>query len=974
MFHVRQTLPLFFVLLALQPALAGGDTRKPSPAAVQFFETKVRPILAENCYRCHGEKKQRGELRLDSLAAALEGGGRGPALVPGHPEKSLLIKAIGHDDKDLKMPEDKKLPREQIDVLTQWIRMGAPWPGADKAAGGPKKGEFVISDKDRGHWSLQPVKRPALPTVKNAQWVKNPIDAFVLAKLEAKKLTPNPPASRQELLRRITFDLTGLPPTPAEVEAFLQDTAPDAYPRLVDRLLESPRFGEKWARHWLDLVRYAETNSFERDNPKPNVWRYRDYIIRAFNSDKPYDQFLTEQLAGDELGRTDGDAIIATGYYRLGIWDDEPSDPVLARYDGLDDIVATTGQVMLGLTFDCARCHNHKIDPIAQKDYYRLLAFFHNINHFRNGGPTDEAAIFISPEATQAYEEKERALQKQRNEVQEKITSIEADFRARLAKSPGEQALGTDLDDLQYKFYRNAWTSLPDFSAVKHEDAGKLPKNLFDISARTRNEAFGFVFDGTLIVPEAGKYTFFLDSDDGSRLTVNGKSIITYDGIHRMGTVQKATVDLPRGRLPIKLEYFQNVFGYGLYVAWSGPGFERRLLSAPEQAVVLDFARAIQLDGPAILGTERYTGYVKLKKQLEMLKKQAPAAERALCVTEPGPSAPHTFVLLRGNPHVTGDKVEPAFPSVFGLPEPVIPAPKPGARSSGRRLVLANWIASKENPLTARVMVNRLWQHHFGRGIVRSPNDFGLHGSRPTHPELLDWLASEFAERGWRMKAMHRLILTSNAYQMSSRGNAVGLKADPINDLFWRFDMRRLSGEEIRDSILAVSGNLNLKMFGPSVYPEIPREVLAGQSVPGRGWPVSPPDEQNRRSIYVHVKRSLLLPILESFDLAETDRTTAVRFSTTQPTQALGMLNGDFLNKQARVFASRLRKEAGTDPSAQVRLALMLATSRAPAEAEIERGTRFMQTLQTQDGASAETALDMYCLLVLNMNEFMYLD
>ncbi len=521
------------------PVLSGGQTTKPSPAAVQFFETKVRPILAENCFRCHGEKKQRGELRLDSLAAALEGGGRGPALVPGHPEKSLLIKAIGHEDKDLKMPEDKKLPREHIETLTQWIKMGAPWPGADKTAGS-KKGEFVISDRDRAHWSLQPVKRPAIPTVKNSRWVKNPIDAFILARLEAKGLMPNAAASKQELLRRVTFDLTGLPPTPREVDALLADTAPDAYTKLVDRLLDSPRYGEKWARHWLDLVRYAETNSFERDNPKPNVWRYRDYVIRAFNADKPYDLFLKEQLAGDELGRTDADAIIATGYYRLGIWDDEPSDPLLARYDGLDDIVATTGQVMLGLTFDCARCHNHKIDPIAHKDYYRLLAFFHNINHFRNGGPTDEMAIFTSPDATHAYAEQERALEKQRNQVQAQLGKIEADFRAIYEKKPG----GADVPD---------------------------------------------------------------------------------------------------------------------------------------------FARAIQLDGPALLGKQRYTAYVKLKKQLETLKKQEPAGERALCVTEAGPNAPETFVLLRGNPHVKGDKVEPAFPSVFNLPEPVMPAPTPGraARDGG---------------------------------------------------------------------------------------------------------------------------------------------------------------------------------------------------------------------------------------------------------------------------------------------------
>src|SRR5260221_7174841 len=376
---VPRRLWTFLVLALLLPALPtvrGGDQKKPTPAAAAFFETKVRPILSESCFRCHGEKKQRGDLRLDSLAAALEGGGRGPALVPGNAAKSSWINACGPEDKALKRPEEKKWLREQIDILTKWVNGGAPWPGAAKVVDGPRKGEFVISDRDRAHWSLQAVKRPAVPAVKNLSWIKNPIDAFVLAQLEAKGLTPNLPASKQELLRRVTYDLTGLPPTPAEVEAFLADARPDAYEKLVDRLLDSPRYGEKWARHWLDLVRYAETNSFERDNPKPNVWRYRDYVIRAFNSDKPYDLFLKEQLAGDELGRTDADAIIATGYYRLGIWDDEPSDPVLARYDGLDDIVATTGQGMLGLTFHCARCHNHKIDPSSHKDYHRLLAVF----------------------------------------------------------------------------------------------------------------------------------------------------------------------------------------------------------------------------------------------------------------------------------------------------------------------------------------------------------------------------------------------------------------------------------------------------------------------------------------------------------------------------------------------------------------------------------------------------------------------
>jgi hypothetical protein len=346
----------------------------------------------------------------------------------------------------------------------------------------------------------------------------------------------------------------------------------------------------------------------------------------------------------------------------------------------------------------------------------------------------------------------------------------------------------------------------------------------------------------------------------------------------------------------------------------------------------------------------------------------------ALCVTEKGPVPPETFVLLRGNPNVKGDKVNAGFPLIFGVPDPIIPAPKPGAKSTGQRLVLANWLASRDNPLTARVMVNRLWQHHFGRGIVRTPNDFGVQGMRPTHPELLDWLAAAFVDTGWRIKKMHKLILMSNTYKMSSKANAQALAADPVNDLFWRFDMRRLSAEEIRDSILSVCGNLNPKMFGPGIFPEIPKEVLAGESVPGRGWGKSSPEEQARRSIYIHVKRSLLYPLLESFDLAEADRTTPVRFSTTQPTQALLMLNSDFMNKQAEIFAKRLQKQAGQDTNAQIRLALYLATQRVPNDVEIRRGMDLVQALRTEDGLSSDAALKCFCLVVLNLNEFIYLD
>jgi hypothetical protein len=542
------------------------------------------------------------------------------------------------------------------------------------------------------------------------------------------------------------------------VESFVADTSPRAWEQLIDRLLESPRYGEKWGRHWLDLVRFAESNSYERDGDKPNAWRYRDYVIRAFNQDKPYDRFLREQLAGDEFANPDADAIIATGFYRLGIWDDEPADRELARYDGLDDIVTTTGQVFLGLTVDCARCHNHKFDPIPQKDYYRLLSFFQNVQPYKNGGPTDEVPFFAS--------ETEKAA----------------------------------------------------------------------------------------------------------------------------------------------------------------------------------------------------------------LKDNPDPPNKALAVTENGASAPETFVLVRGNPQVKGDQVEPAFLEVLNAPPPQIPAAAAGAKSSGRRTALANWIASPTNQLTARVMANRIWQHHFGRGLVRSPNNFGVQGDRPTHPELLDWLASEFIAQGWRLKPIHRLIMTSSAYRMSSRGRDEALKRDPANDRFWRFDMRRLTAEEIRDSILAHSGALNVKMSGPGIFVDIPKEVTAGQSRPGSGWGKSPPDEQARRSVYIKVKRSLITPLLESFDLAETDRSTPVRFNTVQPTQALGMINGDFLNQQAEVLAARLRREAGEDVRRQVRLGLYLVTARPPTETEIKRGVGLIDAIKRADHAAPEVALKYFCLMALNLNEMVYLD
>ncbi len=803
-----------------------------SPDKVEFYEKQVKPLLVASCLKCHGATdKIKGGLRLTGRQAMLEGGDTGPAASLEHPEKSLILKAISYTDDDLQMPPKDRLTKDKVEVLTKWVAMGLPWtPGEEPAMveARPKRMAPKVTPETMKFWSFVPVKRPEVPYVKDLAWVKTPIDAFVLAKLDAAGLKPAPPAEKVALLRRVYYDLTGLPPTPAEVDAFVADQSANAYEAVVDRLLASPRYGEKWARHWLDVVRYAETNSFERDGAKPNAWRYRDYVIDSFNSDKPYDQFVREQIAGDELDQVTSQSITATGYYRLGNWDDEPSDRLQARYDDLDDIVATTGQAFLGLTMNCARCHDHKLDPIPQKDYYKLLAFFQGIKPYNND-PKIILRDIVPDQLPKAKQDELLDVNRRKEELKKLVHETE------------ERALGLMTD-------------------VERKAARKNDKAMRD---------------------------------------------------QLLETIGK-----------------------------------------------VEFAR-----------------YAALRDELKTLETRAPEQlPQALCVRENGASVEPTFIMLRGNAHVQGEQVEPGFPLVLAPPAAVIPKPDPKATSSGRRRVLAEYLASEKNPLVARVMVNRIWQHHFGRGIVRSPNDFGSIGERPTHPELLDWLASEFIKRGWRMKDMHKLIMMSNAYQMSSAGNATALAKDSQNDLFWRFDMRRLEAEEIRDSVLFVNGKLNLKMGGPSVFPTIPEAVLAGQSQPGNGWGKSTPEEQARRSIYVHVKRSLIVPTLASLDSADTDFTCPVRFVTTQSTQALTMLNSQFSTEESKAFAKRLRNEAGEQPAKQVHLALRLALCREPSAEQVGRGVKYMDRLKDEYHVPTDVALDQFCLLVLNLNEFVYLD
>jgi hypothetical protein len=826
---------MIWIATFLVVATGAGGGAAPIAEGERFFASHVQPILERRCLSCHSGDKPPGSLALSRRDAILKGGVSGPAVSLERPDESLLLAAINHQGR--RMPPQGKLSREEIEALTRWVKLGLPWSAAEgpAAAGGRRHEPPPVNAETMRHWSFQPLQRSAPPGVRNRAWVRNAIDRFVLHSLEAARLDPSPRAPKAVLIRRAFYDLTGLPPSPEEVQQFIADDTPQAWPRLIERLLGSPQYGEKWGRHWLDLVRFAESNSYERDGTKPNAWRYRDYVVQSLNQDKPYDQFVLEQLAGDELTPRTPERIIATGYYRLGIWDDEPADREQALYDDLDDIASTTGQVFLGLTLGCARCHDHKLDPIPQKDYYRFLAFFSGVQRYgvRSAASTEESSQ--RPLVANAEQERQRvAIEAYRASVranQEAIVSLERPI-------------------------------LADLTPVENEEWRR----------------------------------------EGARIQI-----------------VKARV-------------------------------------------------------PRLLDQEAFDRYVALGEERSRLRGSAPPAlDMALCVSEIGPRPRETFVMLRGNPHVRGEQVEPGFPSVLAPPAPEV-APPPFGDTSGRRLALARWIASPRNPLTARVMVNRVWQHHFGRGLVRTSSDFGFQGERSTHPELLDWLSREFVARGWRLKTLHRMIMLSATYQMSSRGHRAALAKDPRNDLFWRFDMRRLQAEEVRDSILAVSGRLNLKMGGPSFYPTLPAEVLAGQSRPGENWGRSTPEEQARRSVYIFVKRSLAVPILAGFDSPEPDLTCPVRFATTQPTQALGMLNSAFVNEQARAFAQSVRREAGDDPSAQVRLALWRVLQRPPSTTEIVRGVRHVQALQRVERLSAEDALSSFCLVALNLNEFVYLD
>ena len=816
------------------------------PEAIKFFESKVRPVLVARCLKCHGESQQKGQLRLDSREAVLNGGESGEVVVSGNPAESLIIEAINRTG--LEMPPDAPLKDNEIAALTEWVRRGLPWPTDNGKSRVLEPGGKGITEADKQYWAFQPIREPAVPDLKseisNLKFqISNPIDHFIAAKLTADGFVPAPEADRRTLIRRLTFDLTGLPPTPTEIAEFENDSRDDAYERLVDRLLDSPAYGERWARHWLDLVRYAESDGYRKDDYRPHAWRYRDYVIRSFQTDKPFDRFVQEQIAGDENDPDNPDALAATGYLRLSLYEYNQRDARTQWNEILNDITDVTGDVFLGFGMGCARCHDHKFDPILQKDYFRLRAFFAGIL------PQD-----TQPLATKAEIE---AHQAKLSEWEGKT----ADIRAKLAE-----------------------LEAPHFAKLKASAIFKFPAEIQAI----------------------------LKTDDVGKLAPLDRQV--YDLAYR------------------QVQYEHDQIGAKL---------------KDESKKQRDELRA------------------ELKKFDDLKPAPLPIG---YTVADVGPIAPATVI--------PGDKSEtdivPGLLSVLDdSPAKISPAPH-APLSTGRRTTLARWLTSPDNPLTPRVMVNRIWQYHFGKGLVATSSDFGRLGESPSHPELLDWLASRFAGKSevgsrkskssdsipnsftpWSFKSLHRLIITSATYRQSATNpNAEQQQLkDPANRLLWRTNIRRLDAEQIRDSMLLVSGKLDAKSGGPSV-------------------PASKP----RRSIFTEQRRNSPDPLLDVFDSADGFSSTPERNVTTTPTQALLMINSKDSLAHAAEFARRVQSEAGTEREAQIIVAHRLAFGREPNATELSAATEFLNRQAARNAAAASSTLTDYCQVLLNSNEFLYVD
>ncbi len=779
-------------------------------AAEPDYLRDIKPILKTKCYACHSSLKQKGDLRLDAGKFIHESG-----II----KKELLARVTHNNSEERMPPKGGPLSKGQIDLLGGWIAAGAKYP-ADE----------VIASKPQDHWAFQPVQQPLVPKVNNADWPLNAIDHFILKRLETKGLVPNPSATPAQLLRRAHLDLIGLPPSLSEQTAFGKQ--PDL-PKLIDNLLNRPTHGERYARHWLDVVRYADSNGYERDGAKPQVWRYRDYVIRALNDDKPFNQFIIEQMAGDETEGATTDTVLATGFNRLGPWDDEPADFTVDRYDQLDDLVNTTSQAFLGLTMGCARCHDHKFDPLLQTDYYSMVAIFNPLQRPQSGR-TEKTRYAAPPSLVAKLEVRDKTILKE----QSAIKKIRAD------------------------------------------------------------------------------YTIIFLQDNRSKLPTE---------------VQLAFLTQPAKR------------------------------NIAQKKLVVDNTTKIHTEVDAALPTELKSKIKEHETTITKLMSKLPSPPQGYFLFEASPKAPETHLLKRGNPKTPGVKVPAAVPVVLAEKQPSFL--EPSSYTTRRRLSLAQWIINPKNPITARVIVNRVWLWHFGQALVGTPNDFGLIGERPTHPKLLDWLTYWFVhEARWSLKKLHKLIMSSRTWQMSREPNRKNLSNDPNNKLFWRIPQRRLEVEVLRDSMLFVSGKLNLKMYGPPIHPFVPHDALLNHADKESIWPKFNEATASRRTVYAFVKRSLMIPMMEVLDFCDTTQSSPKRSVTTVPTQALTLYNGNFSMRQAKHFADRLIHETGENVDQQIQLAWQLALSRKPTTREKAKAKIFLK----------EESLTHLCRVIFNLNEFAY--
>lgn len=814
-----------------------------APSRPVDFAAQVRPIFARACLKCHGPEKQRGGLRLDSRGSVLAGGDSGePAVRPGEAGSGALLERVASDDESLRMPpKGERLPEGEIALLRAWIAEGATWPeGAAAPAAKVGKAEMRVTESDRDHWAFRPL-RPAKPPANGQESARSPVDRFILAALREKGLGHAPEADRRVLIRRATFDLTGLPPTPEEVEAFAADPNTDAYETLVDRLLASPRFGERWGRHWLDLARFADSDGYEADLDRKTAWRYRDFVIRALNDDMPFDRFVRLQIAGDEIAPDDPLAVAATGFCTSApSQETTPADTdenkAKIRYDELDNMLATAGSGLLGLTIGCARCHDHKFDPIPTRDYYRMLAAFTS---------SQRREVPLS----RPHRELERWLDEQR----------------RLYREDKMAELGL-TDDQKF------WLRQPEHFFVPVQ---------IDLYKR----------HGKALAPSDEAIRGWMKEEQRATLRRLEAEVAANPGTD---PGPRALALLDRGSRP------EPSFLLG-----------RGSVSDKKEEVTIGFLQVLT----ARVSPEDYRSRAKAR-----------AAGRA---------------------------GEPATGTTYG------------------RSALAEWLTDDRDGagrLLARVVVNRLWQHHFGEGLVRTPDDFGTTGDRPSHPELLDWLASELIRGGWRLKPMHRLVMTSMTYRQGVDFDPAKAAVDPENGLLWHRRPVRLESEAIRDAMLAASGRLDPATYGPPFRPRIPAEAIATRSKDAYPADVKDGPQIWRRSVYAFVKRSVPNPAAEVFDAPDSTSACGRRNTTAVPTQNLALLNDPFVRGCARDLALRSGREAGPDPKARVTRAYTLTLGRPPREDESATALAFL------DGKDGEGAMIDLCHVLFTLNEFIYVE